>query len=271
MWPRRTKTMIINYNIKIKNVKVSRLDIFVKYLNNDKHKNHTKRNTQIIEYSSKNDFLETTKEKYFKNNINYQKNKKGGRRLVVIGKSLTFNIPKSFEFDLNIGKEINNDINTKLQELYMSYDYKITNNEIYGVLHNQINPHYHFFIPYLSKEGKTLSFVKPKKFLGELKLIWNEIMIKHYGMTPEEYIPLDQENQNQNKNKRYLEELQEYYTKELEEKENKYIKNQLVKVQRLLKLNNKELDNETKQIDLLEKNLKKVLDYKSSNTIKMNR
>ena len=261
--------MIKNYNVRIKNVKATRLVTFVKYLNNNKHKNHTKRNTQIIEYSNKNDFLASTKEKQLKNTLNYKKNKKGGRKLVVIGKSITFNIPKDFEFDINIGKEINQDINTKLKGLYNSYGYTLTDNEVYSVLHNQINPHFHFFIPYLTKGGKTLPFVKPSKFLGELKFLWNEIMIKHYGLTLEEYQPLTQENQEQNKNKRYLEELKDFYINELEVANNKYIKNQLVKVQRLLKLNNNELEDKTKQIDLLEKNLKKILDYKSSNTIKM--
>ncbi len=266
--------MIMNYVVRIKNVKVFGLETFLNYLNDKKHKNHTKKNTEIFELSNRNDFVLSTMDKLWKNGENYIKNKKGGRKLKVLGKSLTFNIPKGFDFNLDIGKQINTDIAAKIRGLYKSYGYDIEENELYGVLHNQENPHYHYYIPYLDKEGKTLLYIKPKRFLNELKLIWNEIMINHYGISLENYKPLSEQDQEQNKNRRYLEELKEYYLTIYNfENPDKYIKNQMIKIDRLLKKNDIVLNSSTNDIDILEENLNKVLNKQKINspTMKMER
>lgn len=263
----------MNYIVRIKNVKVDRLNTLINYLNDTKHKNHTKKNTQIFEMSNREDFLTSTIEKQWKNAESYIKNKKGGRKLNVVGKSLTFNIPKGFEFDMDIGLQINNDIITKIKELYKSINYDLEDNELYGVLHHQDNNHFHYFIPYLDKEGKTLRDIKPKKFLNELKLLWNEIMINRYGISLNDYQPLSEEEQHKDKNRRYLEELKEYYlTMYVFENTDKYIKNQVVKIDRLLKMSDTALGGSDGDIDLLEENFKKVLNnQKNRNSPKMKR
>lgn len=251
--------MITNYVVRIKNVKVDRLNTFIRYLNDEKHKNHTKKNTVITELSDRELFHKTAREKVWKNSESYVRRGRGGRRLKVVGKSLTFNIPPMFDFNDQTAATIKNLILEGIKNLYNSYGYDLQEEEVYMVLHNQDNPHYHLFIPYLDMEGKPLRDTKPKQFLNELKLLWNTIMIDMYGIDLEQYQPLDQEEQEENKNRRYLGELKDYYLSEFDIEEDDYINNQVKRINRLLKLKNEELDQKENDIESLEKNLKKVI------------
>lgn len=260
--------MIMNYVVRIKKVEVSKLNTLLNYLNNENHKNHTKKNTVITELSNREIFQKITSDKLWKNAESYIKNGKGGQKLKRIGKSLTFNIPPQFEFDHNTAATIHKDITKGIKDLYNTYGYNIEEEETYKVLHNQDNPHFHIFIPYLDRNGKTLLYTNKKKFLGELKLMWNEIMINTYGINLEQYQPLDQEEQNLNKNRRYLEQLKEYYFSEFDIEEN-YIKNQVLKIDRLLRMNNEELDQEEKKIKTIENSLEKILKKHKTKGIKI--
>ena len=257
--------MIMSYVVRIKKVRVDKLNTLLNYLNNEKHKNHTKKNTVIAELSDRNIFTQITSEKLWKNAESYIKNKKGGQKLKRIGKSLTFNIPTQFAFNNEVAAYLSEDISKGIKNLYNSYGYDLKEEEIYKVLHDQDNPHFHVFIPYLDRNGKTLLYTNHKKFLGELKLMWNEIMINTYGIDLEHYKPLDQEEQNQNKNRRYLNELKEYYLGEFDIEEDNFIKNQVLKIDRLLRLNNEQLDNQEEKINKLEKTLKKVIEQHKTN------
>lgn len=261
--------MIMNYVVRIKNINVERLNTFINYLNNKKHKNHTKKNTVITELSNRKSFYETTSEKVWKNAEAFIKRARGGRRLKVVGKSLTFNIPPQFEFNDITAADLEEEIKKGIKDLYNTFGYELKEEEMYMVLHNQDNPHFHVFIPYLDMEGKPLRDIKPKKFLNELKMLWNEIMIKTYGINLEQYQPLDQEDQEENKNRRYLNELKEYYMGEFDIEEDNYIKNQVLRIDRLLRLKNKELDNKNDKIKTLEKALGKVLKQQKSHNNKI--
>jgi len=257
--------MLKNYVVRIANVKAERLNTFVKYLNNTEHKNHAKHNTSIKEYSNKQRFLIATSEKLFLNREAFKKRARGGRKLKVVGKSLTFNIPPKFEFNNDIADYISEEIKIKLKELYNSFGYELEEWEIYSVLHKQKNPHYHIIIPYLDTNGKPIKDIKPKSFLNKLKLAWNEIMINAYQVDLEQYQPLDQDAKEIGKNRRFLEELEEYYKSEDFESD-KYIKNQRKRIKRLLALNDDALEASQSDLESIEHNLEKVLkNYKKNN------
>ncbi len=257
--------MLNNYVVRIANVKAERLQTFVKYLNNTEHKNHAKHNTSITEYSNKKDFLIATSEKLFLNREAFKKRARGGRKLKVVGKSLTFNIPTKFEFNNDIADYLSEEIKIKLKELYNSFGYHLQEDEIYSVLHKQKNPHYHVIIPYLDKNGKPIKDIKPKAFLNKLKLAWNEIMINSYQVDLEKYQPLDQVAKEIGKNRRFLEELKEYY-KSNDFENDKFVKNQIKRAKRLLKLNDEALEASQSDIESMEHNLEKVLkNYKKNN------
>lgn len=261
--------MIMNYVVRIKKVQVNKLRTLLNYLNNEKHKNHTKKNTVITELSNRENFNKIISGKLWKNAESYIQNKKGGQKLKRIGKSLTFNIPPQFEFNEEISEDIYKQIIKGIIAVYNSYGYDIQEEEIYSVLHEQDNPHYHVFVPYLDMDGKTLLYTNHKKFLNELKLMWNEVMINAYGIDLEQYQPLDQGEQEENKNRRYLNELKEYYMSEFDIEEDDYIKNQVLRIDRLLRKKNEELDEEEDIIKKLEKNLNKVLKKHKNKTIGM--
>ena len=256
--------MIMNYVVRIKKVEVNKLNTLLNYLNSENHKNHTKKNTVITELSNRENFQKITSGKLWKNAESYIKNGKGGQKLKRIGKSLTFNIPPQFEFNEEVAADLSRDISKGLKNLYNIYGYDLKEEEIYKVLHSQDNSHYHVITPYLDMEGKTLLYTNHKKFLGELKLMWNEIMINTYGIDLEQYQPLSQEEQELNKNRRYLEELKEYYFSEFDIEEN-YIKNQVLKIDRLLRMSNEDLDQEEKKIKTIENSLAKVIENHKTN------
>lgn len=259
--------MLKNYVVRIANVKAERLNTFVKYLNNTEHKNHAKHNTSIVEYSNKKNFLISTSEKLFLNQEAFKKRARGGRRLKVIGKSLTFNIPPKFQFNNEVGDYLSEEIKKKIRELYNSFGYELKEWEIYSVLHNQSNPHFHVIIPYLDKEGKPIKHIKPKSFLNDLKLAWNEIMVNAYQVDLEQYQPLDQDKKEIGKNRRFLEELKDFF-EEPQFKDDEYVAKRLKKINRLLDLNDDAVEalERTKDIQGLEKNLEKILkNYKKNN------
>lgn len=257
----------MNYIVRIKNVKVDRLKTLLKYLNNENHKNHTKKSTEIYELSNREDFVKISSKKIVKNKEEYVKNKKGGRPLKVLGKSLTFNIPPSFDFDLEKSKLIYEDLINGLVEIYQNLSndkYDIDVNEIYGVLHKQENPHYHILIPYLTRNGETIRDIKPKAFNSELKLLWNKVMEKHYGVSIKDYEPLSREEQNKSDNRRYLEEVKATYEERLKISEDKYLRNQMKVIDRLLKENDSDIDNSIDKIDTIENNLRKAKGFYKS-------
>ena len=265
--------MLLNYVVRIKKLKVNGLNRFLKYLNNDKHKNHTKKNTEIYELSNQERFTKISKNKITKNKMGYIKNRKGGRPLSVLGKSLTFNIPVGFDFDLEVSKLIYEDIVNGLKEIYKNLppnklgdpytSYDLEEEEIYSVLHKQNNSHYHIVVPYLDRNGNVMRGVKSNEFTNNLKLLWNEIMIKHYEIDLEQYQPQTKEELEKGKNRRYLEELKELYVERLKIKEEKYVINQLKRVNRELKRNDSELESEENEstMETIEKNYKKTTSF----------
>jgi len=268
--------MIMNYVVRIKNLKVARLKTFLNYLNSSKHKNHVKKNTEIYELSSREDFVKISNEKIIKNKMGYIKNAKGGKPLQVLGKSLTFNIPTDFEFDLEKSNLIYEDLIEGLIELYENLppfkkgdswtNYALDRNEVYGMLHKQSNSHYHVVVPYLDRDGNVLRGVKSPTFTNGLKLLWNKVMIKHYGIDLEAYQPQSKEELEKGKNRRYLEDIKDEYTRVYEQTNNKYYKNQIVTIERLLKLNDSEINNNIDKIDTIEKNYKNAKGYSKAIT-----
>lgn len=249
--------MIMSYVVKMKNIRPNGLHRYINYLNNPNTKSHKEKNTVITELSNRDNFIKISSEKLWNNGEKYIKNGKGGRPLTRIGKSLTFNIPTQFEFNDNVSIHIYNEIINGLKSIYNSYGYNIDDSEIYSVLHKQDNSHFHIISPYLDREGNTLLFTNHYRFEKELKMLWNEIIINTYGISLEEYQPLKEREDNDNR--RYLNELKEYYMNGFNLQEEEYIKNQVLKIDRLLRLSNEDLEEKKKQIKTLDNNLDKVL------------
>ena len=135
--------MLKNYTVIIKNVRTTGLKKLLNYFNSEGHKNHKKNGTQIIEYGSQENYEKLNNEKIFQNAENYIKNKKGGRKLSIVGKSLTFNLPKSYSKIASIEKcgEINQMLIRGIMSEYKKFGIEIEKNEIYSVF--QIYPVIH--------------------------------------------------------------------------------------------------------------------------------
>ena len=249
--------MIMSYVVRMKNVRPNGLNRYINYLNNPNTKSHKEKNTVITELSNRDNFLKISSEKLWNNGEKYIKNGKGGRPLTRVSKSLTFNVPTQFEFNYNVGEDIFKDIIKGLKSLYNSYGHYISESEIYSVLHKQDNSHFHVIIPYLDMEGNTLLFTNNYRFEKELKMLWNEIIINTYGVSLEDYQPLEE--QEHNDNRRYLNELKEYYMNGFNVQEDKFIKNQVLKIDRLLRLSNEELEKKNNKLQSLDNSLDRFI------------
>jgi hypothetical protein len=263
--------MIKNYNVKIRNINVDRVESYCKYLNDGNHKNHTKKDTKIINNSDTNRFLNNVIKSIDNNRKNYELNGKGGKKLKVFGKSLTFNIPTTFTPSSEILKKIERDLIDKIIDLYGNYDYEIDRNELYSVIHSQDNNHIHLIIPQIDKSGNLITsiskngnkdyrFIKSKTFLNQMKLIWNELVEYHFEVSHNEYKPLSKPQNENNSMIRTLEDLKYSLLKDIDnpklnERTRKYYKNQVVVIDRIL--NNSDYQTQDK-LDILNKNIDKM-------------
>ncbi len=137
--------MLKNYTVIVKNVKKDKHKNLLTYLSDDKHKNHTKKSTEIYELSSAAEFEKITEEKLKQNEENYynpEKGYRGGRKLKVVNKSFTFNLPKSYKEIASVEKcrEIDLKLKKAIIKIFAQLGVEINENELYSVLHHQDNP-----------------------------------------------------------------------------------------------------------------------------------
>lgn len=254
--------MLKNYTVIVKNVNIDKRNTILKYLTNKDHKNH-KNNTEIFEYSDVKIFEKITNQKLKKNEENYIINKKGGKKLKVVNKSLTFNLPKDYKKIATPEKcqEIYNQVIKKIIREYKAFGVEITEKELYGVLHYQNNPHIHLILPYLDMKGNTIREIKPKSFINRLKVIWSMSVDNVLNTAINDYKPLSKEEQAHNYKIRQLQDLKEWYItlQRIDNKETKYYTNQIKNIDRLLQ-DNKII--EDKNIELLYKNMNKAYDLR---------
>ena len=161
--------MLKNYVVKIENVEKGKENKIIKYMFNETHQNHTK--TTILKNGVEDDgdeFFLHLQELKHKNEMNYLKNKKGGKKLKRIAKSLTFNIPKYYEVSEAQAEEINALLEQEIFKLFEAKGIEI--DKILSVIHYQDNTHIHTQIPTLDKHGKNIRELNTKSFLTELKI-----------------------------------------------------------------------------------------------------
>jgi len=261
--------MIKNYTVIIKNVRTTGLKKLLNYFNNDSHKNHTKHNTKIVEYGSQEKYEKLNNEKIQKNTKNYIENKKGGRKLSILGKSLTFNLPKNYREISNLEKcaEINKMLIRGIMSEYKKFGIEIEKNEIYSVLHHQDNPHFHFILPYLDSNGNTIREIKPKGFTSRMKILFSQVVDKVLETDIKNYEKLNQGDNEKNMVRMNLDAMKNWYETliRMDGKETKYYTNQIVAINRLLKGQEEVLQ---EQVEKTMRNIEKAYKLRVNNKIK---
>jgi len=261
--------MIKNYTVIIKNVRTTGLKKLLNYFNNDSHKNHTKNGTQIVEYGSQDKFEKLNNEKIFQNAENYIKNKKGGRKLSIVGKSLTFNLPKSYREIADISKceKINKMLVRGIMSEYQKFNVEIGEDEIYSVLHHQDNPHFHLIIPYLDKNGNTIREIKPKGFTSRMKILFSQVVDRVLETDIKKYEKLNQGGNEKNMVRMNLKSMKDWYSTliRMDGKETKYYTNQIIAINRLLEGQEEVLQ---EQVEKTMRNIEKAYDMRVKSNIK---
>jgi len=263
------KRYIRNYTVIQKNVKVGESNKMINYLLNEEHKNH-KETTIHCEDNSElfSDLLFLRKQK---NDFNYMKNKKGGRKLKDIAKSLTFNIPPDFKPTLNDTKQILNHIHNGLLDLFNQYDINMYESDLFTAIHQQSNTHIHILLPMLDNTGKNIRRFKEPGFLVELKILFTESVDKVMNTEIEQYEQLSKEELKHNQNVRELNRLKNDYEEILKQLEisnpekvaTAFFIKQIKVIDTLLKFDN--ID--TNKLEVLNKNVGTVNKHKSSITV----
>lgn len=256
--------MLKNYTTRIRNIKVGKLQQFLKYLENDNHKNHTKHNTKIQRFGDleklakiENEMIEAN----MQNRKNRPKNKMG-KKLKVSNKSLTFNLPVGYEVNFTQMQEINRLLILNIQKHYKENGFNISKERMVSVCHLQENSHLHTILPYLDNEGNPMRFVKSKKFTLQLKFLFTHITDSVLKTNYKDYKPLTKPQAEHNKVIDQLEELKAWYESM---EETKYYKNQIIAIERLIKANPKE---KTEKVQQLFNNSEKAEELRKTHKMK---
>ena len=173
---------------------------FVKYLQNEKHKNHKNTKIELLN----NDYIKFAHHVILEEQsleIKKRMAKKGGRPSSEYCKSFTFNIPPIYK-DL-ITKSKLQSLNTQIIKniaTYLKIDYEEIERKSLSVLHRQENTHIHFVLATVLKNKKNRE-IKSKAFLNFVKTIFTqqvdqilETSIKKYETTttkPKVYKQMD--------------------------------------------------------------------------------
>lgn len=251
--------MLKNYTVIVKNVLIEKRENLLKYLNDENHKNHTKKETNIFELSNREKFKKITDDKLKRNAENYSKNKKGGKRLKRVAKSFTFNLPKNYKSLASVEqcKKIDEKLKKEIIKIYATFGIEIDNNELYSVLHHQDNPHIHLIVPYLDKNGHVVREINAKGFTSRLKVLFSQVVDKVLETNINNYKKLNEKDNGQNRIRQSLEEVLKWYKSliRIDGVDTKYYKNQIVSIERRLK-DMKEITKEEQE--KIYKNVKKV-------------
>lgn len=254
--------MLKNYTVIIKNVMLGKQNKIINYLENEEHKNHKK--TKIICSDNSEIFKDSLLDKIHENNKNYLRSKKGGRRLKRIAKSITFNIPPFFNSTLEQVEEVNTEFFIQFVNLLNSYDIKLNRADLFTAIHYQENPHFHLILPTLDNNGKNIRKFNTTAFAKELKLLFTESVDKVLKTDIKKVKPLTEEEQAHNTTIRELKALKNEYIKaldgDIQSNAIKYIKNQLVVIERTLKADKIE----NKYINALNSNAEKITKAKNN-------
>jgi len=260
--------MLKNYVVKMENVEVGKQQKIVNYMVNEEHKNHT--NTQIFCDSSEEEYKLNLLAKLHSSQMNYAKNKKGGRPLKRIAKSLTFNIPKYFNCsDLEL-KNIDSIIKMKIIELLNKLGIDLQLSDLFSASHFQDNKHIHLIIPMIDNQGKNIRHFNSKSFLTELKVIFTETVDNTLNTDIKEVKTLTPEEQAHNKTIKDLEALIIDYqyiinTENLTDKAIQFMNNSIIQIKRLLE--HSDSIKEVANLDKINKNIDKVNKSKAVNKV----
>lgn len=150
---------------------------FLKYLENDKHKNHKTTKIELLQNDYKKFAMTVLSEEQILS-VKRKLDKKGGRPSSEFCKSFTFNIPPIYK-DL-ISKSKVSYINTLMIRAiaaYLKIDVEEIERKSLSVLHSQDNTHIHFVLATIFKKDKKLSKnreIKSKAFLNYVKQVFTQ-------------------------------------------------------------------------------------------------
>ena len=251
--------MLKNYVVKMENVEVGKQNKIVDYMVNSEHKNHS--NTIILCEDNSEDYKINLLGKLHASQMNYAKNKKGGRPLKRLAKSLTFNIPKYFNCSESELKSIDGILKLKIKQLIDRLGIDLQLSDLFSAGHYQDNAHIHLLVPTVDNKGKNIRYFNNKSFLTELKVIFTETVDKTLNTDIKEVKTLTKEEQAHNKKIRELEDLIKEYqyilnTEELGDKGIKFMNNAIIEVKRLLE--HSDSIKEIKNIDRINTKISKI-------------
>lgn len=167
---------------------------YMKYLNDPSHKNHKKKNTQILSIlkdSNKNDvwansFIHKVNDESLSLNMKNASNK-GGRPVESFAVSFDFTVPKNtIRPTEEQWKAISRDIIQTIKKEIPG----ISNSHFYLNVHDQDNPHLNCMISKVVN-GQRIRKVDQKAFLSKLKKVHSQSVLKHTGFDYKDYTPLE--------------------------------------------------------------------------------
>ena len=166
---------------------------YLKYLISDTHKNHVGRTEILSNSQDYKNFFKLNSDKIRGNIRMKQKMKKDKKRgwhtpTQNSNKSLTFNVPISYNASDNDLIHIQNELMAHFIELYKSKGFEVDEEDFFSNIHKQRNNHINFIIPGIDKKSNYfMKFVNAVEFRPLLTEKFTEIVDKRLGTNIFEY------------------------------------------------------------------------------------
>lgn len=232
-----------NYVVKAKWVAFDSSSKYINYLLSTTTKSHS--NTKIININEtkKEDLISSIFDLKYKNEKKYILNAKGGKKLKNIFKSLTLNIPESYEVSEENLKKISSTFEKDFLDFLNAKNIQIDPKSLFNVAHLQTNSHFHFLIPTIDLKGNNIRLLVDKSFLLQIKVMFSNVVDKVLETKIENYEKKIVEHPN-DPNKTMLESKKNF----LEKRENNFLEKLGILETKLLEdLENKAIEEKEKQ------------------------
>ena len=179
--------MLKTYITKIEGMQKYEVAQYLKYLVNAKHGNHIGRTEILNNSQDPRIWFKLNSEKIRANTRSKQKLKREGKRgyhnrLKESNKTLTFNIPISYNVSIEDMMLIQKDLETALIKRYKDAGHNVDPEDFFSNIHKQQNNHINFIIPGIDKETlKTIKIIKMKGFRPFVAEDFTKIVDKRLG------------------------------------------------------------------------------------------
>ncbi|GGC08970.1 hypothetical protein GCM10011352_39170 [Marinobacterium zhoushanense] len=181
---------IKNFFVRSESIKngLNGLAVYLRYLEDSKHKNHLKTNNIYALLNNADYFFSSVARDFNKACVEVAANKKGGRPPTVTAQSFCLSMPASIQPTRQEWVEISKSVLKEVSRI-IDVDYKVLVKHTFINVHDQNNSHLNILIPRrINGKSYAVELSRPST-TNVLKSIFNGLVYKIYGLDRNYYKP----------------------------------------------------------------------------------